>query len=965
FVNLSYGFQLYYEDRTQSGFRFLQSEIPSAGVFHHFAGTFEQIDSGHVEMKTYIDGVEVKADVSDGNLANAVNAAPIAIGSERGGVADFFAGLIDEVAIYNRVLSAEEIAEAYRGPIGGDCVPKHPPEILAGPINRTVVEGGTAEFKVSAKGTAPIFYQWLFEGQALAGAVDSSLVLSNVTLTQNGRYAVMVSNAFGTAISGEAMLTVLTNGSCLPSADLVAWWPAEGNARDAVGDNNGQLMNGAHFAPGRVGLGFELDGVDDFVLVPDSNSLDLTNEFSLACWFKATQWAAGQGLIDKRSLTDCNYGSFINLQFGFQLYFVEHGGSAFTQQSAVPSAGVFHYFVGTFRQVDPTHIEMRTYIDGTLVKGDTVQGRLANTVNSAPIAIGSERGGVADFFKGVIDEVAIYRRALSDEEVLTAFRAVRVDPCQPAVPPEIVSNPIGQTVVEGTALALEVVASGSPPLFYQWFADQAAITEGTNSVLAFDSIALNQSGDYRVVVSNSVGSVTSAVARVVVRPLPSIVRIVDVHAPGGGIATVPIEMVTRGTENAVGFSLAVNSTLFRFVGVDLADEVTTHATLILNTNRVAAGQVGIAVALSAGASFLDGTQQLLRVSFEVLPVSAQSAVVGFGDEPTAREVSDRLARPLPAVYVAGTVQINPAEFEGDVAPRPGGDKILGITDWVQLGRFTAGLDEASAGEFQRADCAPIQQKGNGVITVADWVQAGRFAAGLDVPTVVGGPTEPTPEPPAGGGAFIAAAARELSLPPTNVLPGGSLTIPVLFVAQGNENAFGFSVGFDTNKLRFVSAVESPGIGQSTLIVNFEDAGVGRVGIALALPTGKVLPAGLATLVSLRFEATTNGAGTTLLQFVDAPVVREAVDATATPLPVTYTNGVLRFGPDGPRLTVTRSGPALLLIWPTAPGFELYSSIAAGGSNWTKVPVTPIEIGGQMVVSVTVAGAQEFFRLVHP
>src|SRR5262249_50102533 len=159
-----------------------------------------------------------------------------------------------------------------------------------------------------AKGTAPIFYQWFFEGQELAGAVDSSLVLSNVTLAQNGRYAVMVSNAFGTVISGEAILTVLTNGSCLPNTDLVAWWPAEGDARDAVGDNHGQLKNGAHFAPGRVGLGFELDGVDDFVLVPDSNSLDLTNEFSLACWFKATQWTAGQGLIDKRSLTDCNYG---------------------------------------------------------------------------------------------------------------------------------------------------------------------------------------------------------------------------------------------------------------------------------------------------------------------------------------------------------------------------------------------------------------------------------------------------------------------------------------------------------------------------------------------------------------------------------------------------------------------------------------------------------------------------------
>ena len=114
------------------------------------------------------------------------------------------------------------------------------------------------------------------------------------------------------ARSGEAMLTVLTNGSCLPSADLVAWWPAEGNARDAVGDNNGQLMNGAHFAPGRVGLGFELDGVDDFVLVPDSNSLDLTTAMTIMAWVKVDTQTGWRTILMKGNGSNLAYAAYAN-----------------------------------------------------------------------------------------------------------------------------------------------------------------------------------------------------------------------------------------------------------------------------------------------------------------------------------------------------------------------------------------------------------------------------------------------------------------------------------------------------------------------------------------------------------------------------------------------------------------------------------------------------------------------------
>jgi hypothetical protein len=83
-------------------------------------------------------------------------------------------------------------------------------------------------------------------------------------------------------------------------------------------------------------------------------------------------------------------------------------------------------------------------------------------------------------------------------------------------------------------------------------------------------------------------------------------------------------------------------------------------------------------------------------------------------------------------------------FESDVAPRPNGsnDGTVSIADWVQAGRFAAGLDTPSGGEFQRVDCAPKGTLGDGIITISDWVQAGRYASGLDPVVSVGGPTSP-------------------------------------------------------------------------------------------------------------------------------------------------------------------------------------------------------------------------------
>lgn len=87
-------------------------------------------------------------------------------------------------------------------------VPSLPPLVLVQPSSVTTTVGGTATFGVTVRGTAPLSYQWRKEGVPLAGATQATLTLTNVRATDAALYSVEITNAFGTAVSANARLTV-------------------------------------------------------------------------------------------------------------------------------------------------------------------------------------------------------------------------------------------------------------------------------------------------------------------------------------------------------------------------------------------------------------------------------------------------------------------------------------------------------------------------------------------------------------------------------------------------------------------------------------------------------------------------------------------------------------------------------------------------------------------------------------
>jgi hypothetical protein len=86
-------------------------------------------------------------------------------------------------------------------------VPSVPPAIQTPPANQVAAVGANASFSVVVSGTPPMVYQWQFDGANIIGATNTSLTLTNVSLSQAGSYAVTVTNTLGSN-SAAATLTV-------------------------------------------------------------------------------------------------------------------------------------------------------------------------------------------------------------------------------------------------------------------------------------------------------------------------------------------------------------------------------------------------------------------------------------------------------------------------------------------------------------------------------------------------------------------------------------------------------------------------------------------------------------------------------------------------------------------------------------------------------------------------------------
>lgn len=152
--------------------------------------------------------------------------------------------------------------------------------------------------------------------------------------------------------------------------------------------------------------------------------------------------------------------------------------------------------------------------------------------------------------------------------------------------------------------------------------------------------------------------------------------------------------------------------------------------------------------------------------------------------------------------------------------------------------------------------------------------------------------------------------RELRVVSNSVGAGQNVNVSIELIAQGNENALGFSLNFDTAIFSNPTASLGTGATGATLNVNTLQSANGRIGIAMALPSGQTFAAGTRQVVVVTFAVAANAvAGQSSLTFGDLPIARETSDPNANVLMTTYTAGAITIIPANPTPELTGLNPA--------------------------------------------------------
>jgi hypothetical protein len=218
---------------------------------------------------------------------------------------------------------------------------------------------------------------------------------------------------------------------------LIACYAFNGNANDGSGYGNNGTIHGAVFTKDRYGVdssALYFDGIDDYVIVPDDSILRVKNSITLAAWFKTkdpninTDGQAAVIVAKHQTHFSRSYGIYVSdtttkLDYvGFELFEPNDNEHYFNFNSFYWDDN-WHFFVATN---DYESGFVRIFIDGLLVL-DYFGGSINIMINDIPLTIGCYIDGYdlnkqRGFFHGIIDDVQIYNRAITYQEILKIFR---------------------------------------------------------------------------------------------------------------------------------------------------------------------------------------------------------------------------------------------------------------------------------------------------------------------------------------------------------------------------------------------------------------------------------------------------------------------------------------------------------------------------------------------------------------
>ncbi len=296
---------------------------------------------------------------------------------------------------------------------------------------------------------------WLDPPQSTVGATGTSDTAGTLRITRTGSTVRFYANntmiyegVFNNSPVTDLWLSLQNNGSadaisvtfdnfsvvadsiegiCVPPpSGMISWWGGDNNALDIAGSNHGTLMNGATYTQGKVRQAFSFDGIDDYVVVPDSPSLDITTQFTLDAWVYSKGNPGGwpdKAIISKVGGSGGNNGYQMGLTpdgANWKVFCIFNangeGWPANFVVGGTVTNNVWYHIACTYDNND-----LKIYVNGILVGAKNVGAK--SVVNSSSTLRISGDDNDHAYFYGYIDEPEVFNRALTAEEIATIYNA--------------------------------------------------------------------------------------------------------------------------------------------------------------------------------------------------------------------------------------------------------------------------------------------------------------------------------------------------------------------------------------------------------------------------------------------------------------------------------------------------------------------------------------------------------------
>jgi len=237
-----------------------------------------------------------------------------------------------------------------------------------------------------------------------------------------------------TATTATSYIITLTVGEAstdnnfgLQDTTLMGWWKFdEGSGTttvDSSTNGNHGAITGASWILGKVCNALDFDGTNDNVDIPSSSSLDITGDLTIQAWIEpdSVSYIAQGEIIGKWAAGDASY--YFALKDGELQMRISSTGSDYYNYEETSNANLnintWYHLAGVY---DASAQDIKLYING-VEESTTVIGTIPSSIHSGSenVKIGGWWPGY--YFDGIIDEVKIYNRVLTPNEISHIFDA--------------------------------------------------------------------------------------------------------------------------------------------------------------------------------------------------------------------------------------------------------------------------------------------------------------------------------------------------------------------------------------------------------------------------------------------------------------------------------------------------------------------------------------------------------------